>query len=249
MTAFADHFSEKAELYAAARPGYPDALLAAVAAAAPARELAWDCATGSGQAAVGLARHFARVEATDASAGQIANALPAANVRYSVQPAEATGFAPASFDAVVVAQALHWFDLERFYAEVRRVLRPGGVIAVWAYDWSHVTPAVDFAVERHLLAKLKPYWPPQVARMQESFMQLPFPFEPVSVPAVAIRMSWTADEYLAYLETWSATRLYVAEHGRSAIDAARTAMRRAWGSDGARDVTMALHVRCGRHTP
>jgi len=119
---FIDHFSENADLYAHARPTYPDALFAFIAGEAPARERAWDCATGNGQAALGLSHHFAHVEATDASAEQVGKALVAPGVRYSVQLAEKTDFADASFDAVCVAQALHWFDPERFYAEARRVI-------------------------------------------------------------------------------------------------------------------------------
>ena len=244
---FADHFSEKSAQYAASRPTYPGELLSALAAAAPGRARAWDCATGSGQAALGLAAHFARVEATDASAQQVANALPHPRVRYTVQPAERTDFADATFDAVTVAQALHWFDLDRFYAEVRRVLRPGGVIAAWAYDWSRVTPAVDFALERHLLVKIRPSWPEQVNRMQSGFMQMPFPFAPVTLPPVKIEVAWTLEQYLAYVETWSATRAYIAEHGRAAMDESGSAMREAWGAAGVRTVTMPLHVRCGRH--
>jgi SAM-dependent methyltransferase len=245
--AFADHFSEKSGLYAAARPTYPAALFAAIAAAAPARDRAWDCATGTGQAALGLAARFAHVEATDASAQQVANAAAHPRVRYTAQLAERTDFAGATFDAVTVAQALHWFDLDRFYAEARRVLRPGGVIAAWAYDWSAVTPAVDFALERHLLVKIKPYWPEQVNRMQASFMQMPFPFAPVALPAVRIEMAWTLAQYLAYVETWSATRAYVAEHGRAVLDETGSAMRAVWGEAPIRTVTMPLHIRCGRH--
>jgi ubiquinone/menaquinone biosynthesis C-methylase UbiE len=244
---FADHFSEKSALYAAARPGYPAALFAAIAAAAPARDRAWDCATGSGQAAIGLADHFARVEATDASAQQIANAIAHPKVRYSVQISERTDFASASFDAVTIAQALHWFDLARFYDEVRRVLRPGGVIAAWAYDWSSVSREVDFALERHLLVKIRPFWPEQVSRMQSSFMQMPFPFAPVALPPAKIEMAWTLAQYIAYIETWSATRAYIAQHGRDALEETEAAMRKAWGDAHVRPVTMALHVRCGRH--
>ena len=244
---FADHFSEKSDLYAAARPTYPQALFEQIAAASPGRDNAWDCATGSGQAAIGLARHFRHVEATDASAQQVANAIAHPHVRYTVQPAEQTDFADAAFDAVTIAQALHWFDLDRFYAEVRRVLRPGGLVAAWAYDWSSVDAAVDRALERHLLVKIRPYWPEQVNRMQSSFMQMPFPFEPVALPPAKIEMSWTLERYLAYMETWSATRAYLAEHGRAALEETETAMRKAWGDEAVRTVTMALHVRCGRH--
>jgi SAM-dependent methyltransferase len=244
---FADHFSEKSGQYAASRPTYPAALFAAIAAAAPGRERAWDCATGTGQAAVGLAAHFGHVEATDASAQQVANAAAHPRVRYTAQLAEKTDFADGAFDAVTVAQALHWFDLDRFYAEVRRVLRPGGVIAAWAYDWSSVTPEVDFALERHLLVKIRPYWPEQVNRMQSSFMQMPFPFVPVALPPVRIEMAWTLAQYRAYVETWSATRAYVAEHGPAILDETESAMRVAWGDAPIRTVTMALYVRCGRH--
>ena len=244
---FADHFSEKSEQYAASRPTYPAALFAAIAAAAPASERAWDCATGTGQAAVGLAAHFGQVEATDASEQQIANGAAHPRVRYSAQLAEHTDFANGSFDAVTVAQALHWFDFDRFYGEVRRVLRPGGVIAAWAYDWSRVTPAVDFALERHLLVKIRPYWPEQVSRMQSSFMQMPFPFAPVALPPLEIEMAWTLPQYLAYMETWSATRAYVAEHGRAVLGETEAAMRAAWGDAPIRTVTMPLHVRCGRN--
>jgi SAM-dependent methyltransferase len=244
--AFADHFSEKSERYAAARPTYPDSLFAAIAAAAPGREAAWDCATGSGQAAVGLTARFDRVEATDASDQQVANAIRHPRVRYSVQPAERTGFADASFDAITVAQALHWLDLDRFYAEARRVLRPGGVIAAWVYDWSSVTPSVDFALERHLLVKIRPYWPEQVNRMQSGFMRMPFPFAPVALPPVKIEVAWTLRQYLDYVETWSATRAYVAEHGRTVLEETEAALGAAWGDTGIRTVTMPLHVRCGR---
>ena len=125
----------------------------------------WDCATGNGQAAIGLARHFRSVEATDASAEQIANAVATPNVTYSVQPAEHTNFADASFDAVNVAQALHWFDFDRFNAEVRRVLKPGGLLLVTSYGWSHVSAQFDRELKRLVLDPIKPHWPPQNAHV------------------------------------------------------------------------------------
>jgi ubiquinone/menaquinone biosynthesis C-methylase UbiE len=76
--------------------------------------------------------------ATDASAEQIASATRCDNVEYRVAPAEQTGLPDASIDLVTVAQALHWFDRERFFAEVKRVLRPGGVLALWVYATSRI---------------------------------------------------------------------------------------------------------------
>lgn len=244
---FTDLFSEKSATYAQARPTYPDSLYQFVAGAAPARDRAWDCATGNGQAAIGLARHFGAVEATDASEQQVANAIAAPGVHYSVQPAESTRFEPASFDAVCIAQALHWFDLDRFYAEVRRVLKPGGVIAVWGYGWTRVSPEVDRAFERHLLAKIEPYWPEQNALLIAGYRTIPFPFEPIETPVFRIEVRWTLEQLLTYAETWTATRRYLAEHGRGILDETADALRKAWGDEESRIATMDLAMRCGRH--
>jgi ubiquinone/menaquinone biosynthesis C-methylase UbiE len=130
---FKDHFSSVAGNYAAFRPDYPRELFQWLASVSPARSAAWDCATGNGQAAVGLAEYFKTVIGTDASADQIANATPHPKIRYSVVPAEKSGLTAQSMDLITVAQSAHWFDLDRFYSEVRRVLRPGGCVALWCY--------------------------------------------------------------------------------------------------------------------
>ena len=213
---------------------------------APGRERAWDCATGSGQAALGLARHFAQVEGTDASAQQVANAAAAPNVTYSVQPAEATSFAPASFDAVCVAQAVHWFDIERFYSEVRRVLKPRGVLLLTAYGWSGVTPEVDRVVKREVLVPIENDWPPQNQLIIDGYRDLPFPFERIDFPAMEIQVQWTLDQYADYIGTWSATRRLL-EREPGFLDAVRAALARAWPGKEARVVTMPLVVLCGRH--
>ena len=244
---FIDHFSEKSDLYARARPTYPDALFAFIAGESRARDRAWDCATGSGQAALGLARHFQSVEATDASGEQVGNALASPRVRYSVQPAERTDFPDAAFDAVCVAQALHWFDLERFYPEAKRVMKPGGVFAAWGYARHHVTPQVDRAFEEHFLAPLKPYWPAQNAKLWGGYRDEAFPFEPIEAPAFAIEMAWTLPQLIDYAGTWSATRRYIAEAAPDFLESARAAIEPAWGEGERRLVAMPLSIRCGRH--
>ena len=243
---FADHFSEKSAQYAAARPTYPADLFAALAGVAPALDRAWDCATGNGQAALGLARHFAQVEATDASAQQVAHAMPAPNVRYSVQPAESTNFPAANFDAVCVAQAIHWFDVDRFYAEVKRVLRPRGVLLVTAYGWSSVSPAFDAEQQRIVIDPIEPYWPPQNQLIMRGYRDLAFPFVRIELPPMSIEVRWTLDQYVDYMGTWTATRR-LAEKQPAFLEQARAELRKAWPGSEARTVTMPLVVLCGRH--
>ncbi len=244
--AFADHFSEKAALYSAARPRYPAALFEFIASVSPERERAWDCATGNGQAAAGLARHFARVDATDASADQVANAAPIPRVSFAVESAEAPSFGDGVFDCVCVAQALHWFDLERFHRNVRRVLRPGGIFAAWGYVWMNVEPAFDRVFEREVLRPLQSFWPEQNRKLWNGYRDLPFPYETVPAPEFAIELHWRLDQVIDYVGSWSAT-LALHESRPAFLEEARVAMADAWGGDGARNVTMPLYCRFGRH--
>ena len=165
---------------------------------------------------------------------------------YSVQPAESTSFASASFDAVCVAQALHWFDVDRFYAEVKRVLKPRGVLLVTAYGWSGVSPEFDVEQKRIVIDPIEPYWPPQNQLIMRGYRDLPFPFEPIEMPPMSIEVRWTLDQYVDYMGTWTATRRLVEKNPRF-LDNARAELRKAWPGPEARTVTMPLVVLCGRH--
>jgi ubiquinone/menaquinone biosynthesis C-methylase UbiE len=244
---FADHFSEKSDLYATARPRYPDALFAFIAGACLVRDRAWDCATGSGQAAVGLAGHFAAVEASDASEQQIANAVAHARVHYSVQRAEHTDFAPASFDAVCVAQALHWFELERFYAEARRVLKPGGIVAAWGYDVMRVAPCFDGLFAEDVLAALEPYWPPQNRLLWAGYQTIAFPFARIEAPPFTIEAWWSFAQFRDYVMTWSAVRRLLEAKGDEYLAPAWRQLEQEWGAEASKRIVMPLHLLCGRH--
>lgn len=228
-TPFADHFSGAAAEYAAFRPRYPAALFAALADLAPALDVAWDCATGSGQAAVGLAAHFARVMATDASAAQIASAAQHPRVTYHVATAEASALAPRSVQLVTVAQALHWFDQAAFHAEVRRVLVPGGVVAAWGYALFELDPAVDALVHRFSEHTLADYWPPERVYIDAEYRSLPFPFDELPFPAVAIEQPLTLDGLSVYLRTWSAVLRYRQARGHDPVEPFATELREWWG--------------------
>jgi SAM-dependent methyltransferase len=230
---FKDHFSGHAGIYASFRPGYPPALFDFVASLPRGRDLAWDCATGNGQAAGDLAARFARVIATDASAEQLAHAEPHPNVEYRQAPAESSGLADHSVDLVTVATAVHWFDFDLFYAEVERVLAPGGAVAVWAYNLARISPEVDVFTDRLSHEIVRAWWPPERRWVDEEYRTLPFPFAAVAVPEIWIEEHWDLDRYLHYLGTWSALTRYVQANGRDPRDEIHAEMAAAWGNPAA----------------
>ncbi len=244
----ADHFSAGAPNYRRYRPGYPAALFRRLAELAPARGTAWDCGTGNGQAALPLAGLFERVVATDISASQLRQLPRHQHVEWRRAAAEDSGLASASVDLVTVAQALHWFDRERFYAEVRRVLRPGGVVAAWTYLLLRVTPEIDRELAHFHDRTVSPFWPPERAHVVRGYADLDFPFERIRLPAPEMRAEWDLEHLLGYLGTWSATRRYRERHGHDPV-AARVAprLRELWGpASRRRTVRWPLCVLAGR---
>ena len=211
---------------------------------APGTELAWDCATGNGQAAVALADEFERVIATDASEEQVENAKPRPRVQYRVAPAEESGLESNSVDLVTVAQALHWFDLERFCGEARRVLKPQGIVAAWAYKLATVEPAIDVVVNRYYSDIVGKYWPAERA-LVEKFEKLPFAFEQIETPRFEMVAEWTVEYLLGYLRTWSATQRFMAANQRDPLEEIEGELREAW-EEKARRVVWPLTVRVGR---
>ena len=229
MSTFKDHFSGHAADYRAFRPTYPPELFAFLAAVAPAHDLAWDCGTGSGQAAVPLAEYFPRVFATDASAEQVKNADPHPRVEYAVAPAEKCPLPDASADLVTVAQALHWFDFDKFYAEVRRVCRTGGFFAAWAYDFHDVNPDVDPVLARLQSEFVGPYWPPERVLVEAGYRTIPFPFEELPAPAFELTRAGSAavDRLLEHVVGDEAVR---GAHRFNPVERLAGAFAAAWGA-------------------
>ncbi|HJS22223.1 MAG TPA: class I SAM-dependent methyltransferase [Steroidobacteraceae bacterium] len=250
MTApiFKDHFSRQSSHYAAHRPGYPTELYAWLARHVRGHERVWDCATGSGQAAIDLARHFASVVASDASAAQIRNRLEHERIDYVVALAEAAPLADRTCDLVTVAQAVHWFDFERFYGEVRRVLRPGGTIAVWTYTTFALCPAIDVLVGEFYENVVGPYWPPERRLVEQAYRTLPFPFAEIPAPEFRYECAWTLEQVIGYLTSWSAVQRYQQAEGRDPLTALRPALEQAWEGppDQPREAVWPIHVRVGR---
>ena len=243
---FKDLFSTQSADYARFRPRYPPALFSWLASVAPGRACAVDVATGNGQAALALAEHFAEVVAVDASAAQLAEAPARANVTYRVGQAEATGVADASADLLTAAQAFHWFRQDAFFAEAARVLRPGGVLAVWSYGLTRITPAVDALVQHLYGDVLGSYWEPERRLVEEGYASVTFPFAPIAAPPFEMALDWDLPALLGYLRTWSALRAYVRARGVDPVVALEPELARAWGDAGARTARWTLSVHASR---
>ena len=251
MSTFQDHFSELAKKYAGFRPNYPAELFNYLATLVPAESVIWECACGSGQATIDLARRFARVIATDGSREQIAAAPPNPRVEYRVATAEDCGLANESVGLVAVAQAVHWFNLEKFYAEANRVLQPEGAIAIWAYGKAFVEgDEIDRLVQEFYSETVGPYWPPERHIVEAGYRTLPFPFAELPPQNFEIKVHWSLEQLLGYFSSWSATNRYIKANGSNPIDELRAQLKPLWGAEErTRQVHWPVALRSGRKHP
>ena len=241
-----DYFSTESDNYAKYRPTYPPAMFAYLYSLVPDNKTAWDCGSGNGQIARELAEHFEKVYGTDISASQLEQAHRAPNIEYSVQPAEETNFPAHGFDLIVVAQAIHWFDFERFYAEARRTGRKGALLVVIGYGKLAISPAVDQLIEEFYNDIVGPYWPPERKYIEEEYRTIPFPFEELNVPPFAMSVEWSLDHLVAYLNTWSAVKLFTAKQGHNPVKKLKQELALHWGESTERTIQFPLYIRCGR---
>ncbi|MBX9929875.1 MAG: class I SAM-dependent methyltransferase [Gemmatimonadaceae bacterium] len=242
---FHDHFSARAADYAQYRPSYPAALFHYLAAVAPATRLAWDAGTGNGQAATALADRFAEVVGTDPSAEQLKHATRHPRVRYAVS-AGAPELAERSVDLITVAQALHWFDLDAFLAEAKRVAAPRAVLAVWGYTLCRIEPRVDELLDYFYRVVTAPYWAPERRIVDEGFRSVALPIDELAPPQFEMRVEWTLSQLIGYLSTWSAVRAMERARGPEPMDAMRVALAERWGTPGVgKRVFFPLALRCG----
>lgn len=246
---FVDNFSSNAKEYSFSRPTYPMALFTYLSRIVRQNDLAWDCATGNGQAAIELCKYFKRVIASDASESQIQQQFKRENIDYKVFPAEETPIDNDSVDLVTVAMGVHWFDFDRFYSEVKRVGKKGAIIAVWSYGMHKINPEIDKISGRldfggDILGK---FWSPQIRYIKECYKTIPFPFEEIGgIPTFKMEVRWNLYQLFNYLHTWSAVKKYTVEKKSDPIDMVRDEMQRLWeDAEKERPIIWNLSTRIG----
>ncbi|HLA90499.1 MAG TPA: class I SAM-dependent methyltransferase [Gemmatimonadaceae bacterium] len=243
---FSNLFGPQAARYTEARPRYPRPLFHYLAVAARGTRVAWDCATGNGQAAVGLAERFTRVVATDASADMIAKVIPHPRVAYHVAKYDSK-LPDRSANLVAVAQALHWLELDPFLDETRRVLVPGGVLAAWCYSLCRIEPRIDEIVRLFHEVTLGPFWRSDRRLVEEGYRSIALPLEEMAPPPLEMVEDWTMPQFVAYVRTWSGVANCVAARGEEPVRAFEAALRERWGMPMLRrEIRWPLHFRIGR---
>jgi hypothetical protein len=242
---FKDHFSARAALYAQFRPHYPGELFEWIASVATGRETVWDCAAGSGQASVGLAKYFDRVIATDASEKQISMAEPNEKIEYRVARADSSGLPDQSVDMVTVAQAIHWLNHGAFYREAKRVMKADAVIVVWGYgDPIMDDPAIEKIVHDYNRGTVEKYWAPERDLILRGLKTIPFPFREIPAPFLEMKHEWNLEQMTGYMRTWSATAKYAEVLGRDPVESVEMELAPLWGG-GTHSVTWPIYVRAG----
>jgi ubiquinone/menaquinone biosynthesis C-methylase UbiE len=242
-----DLFSEHAEAYAKYRPVYPSQLFEYILGFVRERKAAWDCATGNGQAASILAFYFEKVTASDISTEQLNNAIHKPNIKYIVAPAEQTDFPDNSFDLITVAQAYHWLNWENFYREATRVGKPSAVVAVWTYNLVRSQEeALNRIIEHFYRDITGPYWDSARKYVEEGYRSVPFDFAPLPSKTFTIELTYTKDQFLGYLSTWSGARSYYKQTGKSPFPLITEDLNRLWPGNEAKPFYFPVALRMGR---
>jgi len=240
-----DNFSSQADHYLRYRPSYPPELFEFIIGHVKEKDMAWDCAAGSGQTAKALAPYFNKVFATDISQKQLDNAYQAANIFYSVQPAEQTIFLNNSFDLITVSQALHWFHFDEFYTEVIRIAKPEAILAAWTYSLLRISKEIDLLTEDFHYNILHNYWDDERKYVDDEYRNIPFPFKRIDTPVFKIEYRWTIEELEGYLNTWSGLRKFTSENSSNPLPELMKRIKSHWKETQMR-VHFPIHLLMGK---
>ncbi|MFI5202877.1 MAG: class I SAM-dependent methyltransferase [Flavobacteriales bacterium] len=241
-----DNFSIQSKEYAVYRPTYPQALYDYLLPLVREKKAAWDCATGNGQVAAVLADSFQHVFATDISENQLANATKKENITYSIQPAEKTSFPDKTFDLITVAQAVHWFKFEEFYTEVERVIKPGGLLVLIGYGLSATGDETDDVIDHFYDTILKGCWDTERNYIDEGYETLPFPYNEINCPRIAMTRTWTVDQLIGFLNTWSGVQHYIKKNNSNPLGLIEAELRESWGTEKEKVFSFPLLLKVAR---
>lgn len=245
MTEVVDLFSQRAKVYSKFRPTYPKVLYDFIYSHLAHLDKAWDCGTGNGQVASELAKKFKHIYATDLSAAQLAEAREEHNISYSLQRAEVTDFADHEMDLTCVAQAIHWFDLEAFWKEVKRVSKPKGFVAIWGYDLLKISKEIDTLIFNFYENILGEYWDQNRRLVENSYADMACPLDEIKTPEFEMRVEWSLDQLTGYLSSWSAVTKYQNLNKQNPIDLIEEELSKLWGKE-SRSITFPIFSRMGR---
>jgi ubiquinone/menaquinone biosynthesis C-methylase UbiE len=242
-----DLFSKQSDLYSRYRPTYPKELYDYILSFVKEKNIAWDCATGNGQAAVVLADHFKKVIATDISAAQIEKAISKENIEYIVCPAESTLFEENTFDLVTVAQAYHWIKWDEFKREVIRVCKPGAIIAIWTYHRNTAGhKKVDEAVYNFYENVTRPYWDDERKYVEEKYATVEFDYDLLPVKDFETTLEWRREDLLGYVGSWSAVQKFIKTNGYSPVPILEEEIKKLWPESEVKKVRFPIYLKVGR---
>lgn len=247
MGPFHDIFSKQATNHARFRPSYPHEIYDFLTRLTPDHELAWDCGTGNGQSAIHLADFFEQVHASDQNEMQIANAFAHERVDYRIERADQPAIPDRSVDLITVAQAIHWFDVESFYAAAKRVMKPDGILAIWAYSLPQIHTKIDEIILNFRHRVVGPYWPPELRLLDHGYTTISFPFKEIEPPEFHIRKRMALEEIIGHVRSWSATEQFLQQTGVDPMPELRRQLLTQWGrQDALRTVSWKLMMRVGK---
>lgn len=241
-----DNFSSQSDKYAKYRPSYPTEFFDYLNSIVPNKQNAWDCGTGNGQVAFELAKTFDKVFATDISQSQIDNALQAGNIKYSVQPAEKTDFEDHQFDLIVIAQAIHWFDFDKFYREVNRTAKENALICAIGYGRIEISEQIDHIITGFYEHAIGTYWDKERKYIDENYKTIPFPFDEIRTPNFVNKLQWNLGHLIGYLNTWSAVKHFIKQNGYNPIDKLQNDVEKYWDKGQTKEVRFPLLLRIGQ---
>jgi hypothetical protein len=242
-----DLFSSQAKTYSQYRPGYPPEIFSFLSSLVKHHGLAWDCATGNGQAAVGLSPFFKKIIATDISEAQLVHAIPKENIEYKEASAENSGLEDDSVDLITVAQAYHWINWDAFHKEANRVGKKNSIVAVWMYNRMNINdPVLNEIYNRFYLEITGPWWDAERKYVDANYETVKFDFADPGRKEFRSVVHWTLDDFTGYLSSWSAVQKFKEKNGHSPIDLIMKDLRSAWPGNEKREFIFPIHLLFGR---